>query len=526
MSRFRAGFSVLAVLLAATSTLYAQAIPAPTLKWQRGGCFSSWCQTGWYASPAVADLEGDGTKEVIWGSYDLVALNGADGTLKWRAANASRVWPGVVVADLTGDGTLEIVVGRNSNQLTVYDRFGTLVWTRNPFSGGEVRTLAVEDLENDGQLEIVVGRASGGATEQVNVYEPNGTVRPGWPARRTGEPGSGWGMYNENVTVADLDGNGYKEVFAPTDTHYITALDRNGNQLTVNPMYTGRTYWAEVGVHVDHAVDIRGYAICGTEHRPNFANAAPSVADLDGNGTLELVVPGDVYNCAIGDNQAGDLYYMPWILKIDRTRWAASGYDWTVLPTPGPGSGPLSEDYNVIESAVTNAVLADLDSDGRKEILFSSYDGKVHAFWLDKTEHGSWPFVVPGSGIRFASEPIVVDLNNDGQAEVIFTSWGEKASASIGQLHILNSIGQTLHAIDLPGSWSAGYWNGGLGAPTIANIDADADYELVVGTSRGGVVAYELPGSAGARVLWGTGRGSYKRTGLAPDDLIFQNGFE
>ena len=26
---------------------------APTLKWQRGGCFNSWCETGWYSSPAV-----------------------------------------------------------------------------------------------------------------------------------------------------------------------------------------------------------------------------------------------------------------------------------------------------------------------------------------------------------------------------------------------------------------------------------------------------------------------------------------
>lgn len=521
----RSAFVLASFLVLASAASHAQTIQAPILKWQRGGCFASWCQTGWYASPAVADLDGDNAPEVLWGSYDLVALNGEDGSLQWRGASGNRVWPGVAVADLTGDGTLEVIVGRNGNQVTVYDRLGTAVWTRNPFSGGEVRTLAVEDLESDGQLEIVVGRGSGGATEQVNVYEPNGIVRPGWPARHTGEPGYGWGMYNENVAVVDLDGDGDKEVFAPTDTHYITALDKSGSQLTVNAMYTGRTYWSEVGVHVDHAVDLRGWANCGVEHRPNFANAAPSAGDLDGNGTLELVVPGDVYDCAIGDPD-GDLYYLPWILRIDRTRWAAGGYDWTVLPTPGPGSGPLSQDYNVLENSVTNAVLADLDGDARKEILFASYDGKVHAYWLDKTEHGSWPYDVPGSGIRFASEPIVADLNNDGQAEVIFTSWGEKASASLGQLHIVSATGQTIHAVNLPSSFPAGSWNGGLGAPTIANIDADADLELVLGTSHSGVVAYDLPGSAGARVLWGTGRGSFKRTGLAPDDLIFEDGFQ
>src|SRR5262245_5513287 len=80
------------------------AIAAPSLKWAYGGCFSSWCQTGWYSSPAVADINGDGKQEVLWGSYDLAAVSGSDGKLVWRAASGNRVWPGVAVADLTGDG--------------------------------------------------------------------------------------------------------------------------------------------------------------------------------------------------------------------------------------------------------------------------------------------------------------------------------------------------------------------------------------------------------------------------------------
>ena len=29
------------------------------LKWAYGGCYSSWCETGWYSSPAVLDIDGD-----------------------------------------------------------------------------------------------------------------------------------------------------------------------------------------------------------------------------------------------------------------------------------------------------------------------------------------------------------------------------------------------------------------------------------------------------------------------------------
>lgn len=526
----RARAVLVAVVLTAGGGLSSDAaVQPPVLKWAYGGCSGSpgshACQTGWYASPAVADLDGDGQPEAIWGGYNLAVVNGATGALRASASNGSRIWPGVAVADLTGDGTLEIAVGRGSDQLTVYRpsvsggvmTLDTL-WTRNPFGGGEVRTLAVSDLDGDGPLEVVVGRASGGATRQVNAYDAAGNVRPGWPARRDGEPGYGWGMYNENVAVADLDGDGLKEVYAPTDTHYITALDRNGSQLTVHPRYTGRTYWSEVGVHVDDAADLRGYANCGTEHRPNFANSAPAVADLDGDGTLELVVPGDVYNCAVGDPE-GDLYHLPWILRRDRTRWSGAGHDWTVIPLAEPGSGPLSQDYNVIENDVQNAVLADLDGDGRHEILFPSYDGRLHAFWLDKTEHGAWPVTIPtvagGSDtFRFASEPVVADLDDDGQAEVIVASWPRKVAGLRGELLVYSSQGALLQRVALPAPALYGdTWNGALGAPTLANLDGDADLEVVLGTRSSGMVAYDLPGTANARVLWGTGRGSLRRTG-------------
>jgi hypothetical protein len=487
------------------------AIAAPVLKWAYGGCFSSWCQTGWYSSPAVADINGDGKQEVLWGSYDLVAVSGAEGKLLWRAGSDNRVWPGVALADLTGDGSLEIIVGRSGGQLAVYNGSGGVVWTATPFAdGSEIRSLAVEDLDQDGQFEIIVGKAGSGSKKQINVITANGTVRPGWPARRDGDPGYGWGMYNQNVAVADLSGDGRKEIIGPTDTHYITALDSDGNQLPANALFGAGKVWSQVGVHVQQSVDLRGYANCGVEHRPNFANSPPTVADLNGDGINEIVVVGNVYNC--GTDPYTSLYYMPFVFKADRSRWSGSGYDWTSIPNPGSGSNPLSEDYNVIETAQPSPVVADLDGDGMKEILFASYDGKMHAYWLDKTEHGHWPYKIPGDGIRFASEPVIADLDNDGQAEVIFTSLPEKVKGRIGQLNILSSNGDPLFEINLPAP-RGDTWNGALAAPTLVDIDGDGELELVMNTVASGVVAYDLPGTSQARILWNTGRGNFQRTG-------------
>ncbi len=139
----------------------------------------------------------------------------------------------------------------------------------------------------------------------------------------------------------------------------------------------------------------------------------------------------------------------------------------------------------------------------------------MHAFWLDKTEHGSWPYSVnqPAEGVlRFASEPVVADLNNDGKAEVIFASWTQNDKNRVGRLHILDWTGRTMFEVDLPAPRS-GSWNGSLAAPTLANIDRDANLEVILNTAHSGVVVYELPNTSKARILWATGRGNFQRTG-------------
>ncbi len=510
----------------------AASIGTPELKWQLGGCYNSWCETGWYSSPAVADLDGDGQVEVIASAYSIVVLDGSSGNLEWKmssghdrsepnADNVGRTWPGIVVADLDNDGANEIVTAHSGGWVSVYNAQGYFEsgWPQHP-TGNELRGLLVSDLDGDGLLEVIVTGAIGSAVNTW-VFEANGALRPGWP-QLNNESGYAWGVYNANASAGDLDGDAMGELVVPSDVHYICAYKADGTQIPANVIYNGKG-WGKVGVWENLATELRGWGECNgvraESYRTNFADGPSVIADVNGDGTKEVVATGNVYDCYAG--YPPSRYAGVYIFNADRSRFNADGYDWRSVPVDT--GAPLSEDYGVIESNQPNPAVADLDGDGRLEILYPSYDGRMHAFWLDKNEHGNWPYSVynPGEGFyRFASEPVIADLDDNGYAEVIFTSWTQKGSYATGRLHILDYLGNPIYEMSLPNAFGGEDWNGALPAPTLANIDADPDLELVVLSANSGVVAYDLPGTEQATILWGTGRGDFQRDGNVSNALL------
>ncbi len=138
-------------------------------------------------SPTIADLNGDGLREILVGCYNeltVYALRGTDGSTLWSYGNATTCSQNGSrkIGDIDGDGALEVVLtsyetGKGTctfcpNHLIVLDgATGTVKWTwQNPVGIG-FEGLAIADVDNDGCMEIIVGPNSTSAGSRFYVLD-------------------------------------------------------------------------------------------------------------------------------------------------------------------------------------------------------------------------------------------------------------------------------------------------------------------------------------------------------------------
>lgn len=198
---------------------------------------------------AAANITGDKELEVVFGSMDsnIYCLD-ARGNLKWKYAAGDWVQGSPAIGDVDADGGLDVVINSDDGFLYCLSRRGTLKWRRAINSPGtRSRTyLALADLDGDGTLETIAARPDG----RISTFLWNGD--PAWS----------YGLYGGIVgapLVADLNGDGYQEVLAATQQGSVAAIST-----------WGRLQWN---------VDV-GEGIEGT----------PALADLDRDGKWEFYV--------------------------------------------------------------------------------------------------------------------------------------------------------------------------------------------------------------------------------------------
>lgn len=483
---------------------------------------------GWLGSPAAVDLDGDGRMEILAPRGGFVFAWHADGTLFWKAAygfsaetspatTSGRIWGPPVVADLDGDGKLEIAVGSHKETVTVWSWDGKLKAGWPKIVGGEagsadreIRSLAAGSLGN-GKSALLAARTRTTKVPAVFLLDAQGTVFPGWPQLAA----SGGcvllpaqdancfeaGTYNQNVGLADLDGDGKTDAIIGYDNAYVGLFHLSG--IPFGTPFLNRPFFPGVPAFHDPTLAIQGWGPDG-EDRSEFTDSPPVAADLDGDGTLELILVGDherAGNTAVLGNSL-------FVFHPDATRFPGFERPFETknhhppLVTDDPGA-------NIVDVTPAPAVV-DLDGDGKKEILFPAYDGVLYAVHSDGELF--WTFSFSDLGTRFASEPVVADLNNDRVPEVLFATY--ETEAEKGALVILNHLGAELAKVPLPG-------RGSMAAPTLADLDGDGELEAIVSlkdtSSQGGVQIYALPGSKTHLVPWPTGRGNFLRNGEATD---------
>jgi len=246
------------------------------------------------------------------------------------------------------------------------------------------------------------------------------TLLPGWP--KTIVTHSSFHP-TRNVTFADLDADGRMEIVRPSTDGMVYVFRPDGTALPGWPQ-----------------------AVLG------WGQVAPAVADLDGDGWLEVVV------ATRGLTSGGRLYV------FDRTGGVRAGW-------------PVSLGGNNVE-AVT---VADLDGDGRSEIVATerAYPiGRVHALRADGSPVPGWPFTLDHVPALSAA---VGDVDADGSPEVVV--------ASYNSLYVLTAGGTAEPGWPVAVNTAFGA-NFSYQSPALGDLDGDGRLEIVICTHQGGSGCY------------------------------------
>lgn len=371
-------------------------------------------------------------------------------------------------------------------------------------SGGMYSSVAVADLDGDGSKEILA------ASEQLYAWHADGTeVRDGDGDPRTAGifAVDGQGGYRCTPAVGEVDGDSGVEIVAAAwndvgsgdPAHEVFVWNgEDGSVVSGWPVTTGKFCWA-----------------------------SPALADLDRDGRSEVVIPcadGKLYCWSYNGSEFIDgdgdpltvgvfadlgnpyIYASPAIADIDGDgeleilQPAASESVYCFNPD---GSRVPGWPVSIGVKAYSSPAVGDIDGDGDLEIAIASHSWHVWLFDHEGNPLAGWPKPIANGG-DFPPSPVLADLTGDGFLELVQVG-------SDGEIMIWDHQGAVMSG------WPQSLGGNVKSSPAIANVDADPDLELIVGSDSGRLFAFDLDGA----VLdgWPIQTGAYIYGSPAVDDV-------
>ncbi len=469
----------------------------------------------WLGSPVVADLDADGVNEILATRANRVTAWHLDETIVYQVETpGARIFAPPVVADLDPMRAGLEVAAAAGDAIYVWDATGTLL-PGFPVSWlYEIRALAAGDVDGDHALELVVVSTgyveAGGQRDVAMAYEIDGQPVTGYPPNTSGTSGCDdrcyvFGGYGQTLALGDLDDDGADDLVVPHDNAYVSAHRGSGVMFDSASIFQWPTKFAGVRFLFDYAYAQQGWAPNElAENQNTHTSSAPALADIDGDGELEIVLLGATSNAALTDWERGVGLF---VVETDGTRlldWEAPYHAAAYL------AGRWDLGSNLL-SASNEVAVADVDpTSPGLEMVFAGFDGRIHAVASDRQLLWTFPYTTAVDVLT--SGVVLADLSGDASPEVVFNTYSSGSNES--DLFILGADGSLQHRLPLGG-------RGAMPVPTVADVDEDGDLEIIVSYKDAvdqvrQLEVYTVAGSTTNCLPWPTARGNYARTGAVP----------